>query len=160
MSTPTAPDPRYFWEDLSPGLTMEFGPVAVTAEAIIDFARQFDPQPFHLSEEAGRASLFGGLSASGWHTAAMTMKLMCDGFILDSASLGSPGLESLKWSKPVLAGDELRARMLVLETRPMNSKPHVGLVRSRWETINQRGEVVMTIESWAMYRRRVVGGAA
>lgn len=153
--TSTRPHPpRYHWEDFTPGLTMEFGPVQVHADAIVDFARQFDPQPFHLSEEAGRASLFGGLAASGWHTAALTMRLMCDGFLNDSSSLGSPGLDSLKWSRPVRAGDALRARMTVLDSRPMNSKPHVGLVRTRWETLNQHDEVVMTIESWAMFGRR------
>ena len=155
MSTPT-----YFWEDFTPGLVKTFGPVQVERQAIIDFARQFDPQPFHLSEEAGKASLFGGLAASGWHTAALTMRLMCDGFLLDSSSLGSPGLDSLKWHKPVLAGDQLTARMTVLASRPMNSKPHVGLVQTRWETLNQRGEVVMTIESWAMFRRRTPGEPA
>ena len=150
----------YYWEDFTPGLTREFGPVAVEADAIVDFARQFDPQPFHLSEEAGRASLFGGLAASGWHTASLTMRLMCDGFLNHSASLGSPGLDSLKWLKPVLAGDQLRARMTVLDARPMKSKPHVGLVQTRWETVNQRDEVVMAIESWGMFGRRTPGAPA
>ena len=109
--------------------------------------------PF-LSEEAGKASLFGGLAASGWHTASMVMRMMCDGFLLDSSSLGSPGLEGLKWIKPVMVGDQLRARMIVLGSRPMKSKPHVGLVNTRWEAVNQHDEVVMTIESWAMFRRR------
>ncbi|TAL20099.1 MAG: MaoC family dehydratase [Aquabacterium sp.] len=154
MSDPTY---EFYWEDFTTGFVREFGPVTVEADAIVDFARQFDPQPFHLSEEAGRASLFGGLAASGWHTASLTMRLMCDGIINKSASLGSPGLEGLKWLKPVLAGDQLRARMIVLGSRPMNSKPHVGLVHTRWETLNQRDELVMTIESWAMFRRRTPG---
>ncbi|TAK87786.1 MAG: MaoC family dehydratase [Aquabacterium sp.] len=154
MSDPTY---EFYWEDFTTGFVREFGPVTVEAAAIVDFARQFDPQPFHLSEEAGRASLFGGLAASGWHTASLTMRLMCDGIINKSASLGSPGLEGLKWLKPVLAGDQLRARMIVLGSRPMNSKPHVGLVHTRWETLNQRDELVMTIESWAMFRRRTPG---
>ncbi|NBD21801.1 dehydratase [Aquabacterium fontiphilum] len=136
---------------------MTFGPRRIERDEVIDFARQFDPQPFHLSEEAGKASLFGGLAASGWHTAGIVMRLMCDGFLLDSSSLGSPGLESLRWLKPVLVGDELRARMTVLASRPMKSKPHVGLVQTRWEAINQRDEVVMTIESWAMFGRRTPG---
>jgi acyl dehydratase len=84
----------------------------------------------------------------------MVMRLMCDGFILDSSSLGSPGLEGLKWLKPVMVGDDLRARLRVLETRPMKSRPHVGLVHSIWEAINQRDELVMTIDSWAMFGRR------
>jgi len=152
-----APEPRWWWEDFTPGMSMTFGPKRVDKDEVIDFARKFDPQPFHLSEEAGKASLFGGLAASGWHTAGMVMRLMCDGFLLDSSSLGSPGLESLKWNKPVLVGDEIRACMTVLATRAMNSKPAVGLVQTRWEALNQRDEVVMTIESWAMFRRRHPG---
>lgn len=146
--------PRWHWEDFHEGLTMEFGPKLVDHDEVIAFASAFDPQPFHLSEEAGKASLFGGLAASGWHTASMVMRLMCDGFILDSSSLGSPGLEGLKWLKPVMVGDALRARLRVLETRPMKSRPHVGLVHSMWEAVNQRDELVMTIDSWAMFGRR------
>jgi acyl dehydratase len=163
MSTPapTAPrEIRWYWEDFFEGQTMEFGPKKVEREEVIRFATEFDPQPFHLSEEAGKASLFGGLAASGWHTASMVMRLMCDGFILNSSSLGSPGLESLKWLKPVMVGDEIRARLHVLSKRPMKSKPHVGLVQNLWEVVNQRDEVVMTIESWAMYGRREVAPPA
>jgi acyl dehydratase len=156
-ASPEDRTPRWYWEDLTEGLSMTFGPKKVERDEIIRFATEFDPQPFHLSEEGGKASLFGGLAASGWHTASMLMRLMCDGFLLDSSSLGSPGLEGLKWLKPVLAGDDIRARMLVLETRPMKSKPHVGLIRSVWEAINQRDEVVMTVESWSMYGRREPG---
>lgn len=145
---------HWHWEDFHEGMSMTFGPKLVDRDEVIRFATDFDPQPFHLSEEAGKASLFGGLAASGWHTAGMVMRLMCDGFLLDSSSLGSPGLDSLKWLKPVMVGDALRARMTVLGTRPMKSKPHVGLVQTRWEAINQRDEVVMVIESWAMFRRR------
>ncbi|MGC4060541.1 MAG: MaoC family dehydratase [Aquabacterium sp.] len=159
MSTPAPDAPRdirWYWEDFFDGQMMEFGPKKVEREEVIRFATDFDPQPFHLSEEAGKASLFGGLAASGWHTASMVMRMMCDGFILNSSSLGSPGLESLKWLKPVMVGDEIRARLRVLGKRPMKSKPHVGLVHNLWEVVNQRDEVVMTIESWAMYGRREV----
>ena len=140
------PEGTHVWQRV-PYDPDDYGPVD-------DFATDFDPQPFHLSEEAGKASLFGGLAASGWHTAGMVMRMMCDGFLLDSSSLGSPGLEGLKWIKPVMVGDQLRARMIVLGSRPMKSKPHVGLVNTRWEAVNQHDEVVMTIESWAMFRRR------
>ncbi|RZL11866.1 MAG: MaoC family dehydratase [Rubrivivax sp.] len=150
----TTASPRWCWEDLTTDLQLSFGPKRVDRDEVIDFARQFDPQPFHLSEEAGKASLFGGLAASGWHTCGMVMKLMCDGFILDSSSLGSPGLENLKWLKPVMVGDELTARLTVLDRRPMKSRADVGLTRSLWEALNQRGEVVLTIDSWAMFRRR------
>ncbi|MGH6649427.1 MaoC family dehydratase [Aquabacterium sp.] len=145
---------QWHWEDFKDGLVMEFGPKRVERDEVIRFATEFDPQPFHLSEEAGKASLFGGLAASGWHTAGMVMRLMCDGFLNKSSSLGSPGLDSLKWQRPVMVGDELRARLTVLGSRPMNSKPKVGLVQTRWEALNQRNEVVMTIESWAMFGRR------
>ena len=120
----------------------------------MDFARKFDPQPFHLSEEAGKASLFGGLCASGWHTCAMTMRMMCDEFLLETASLGSPGLENILWLKPVRPGDTLRVRSVVLEARPLESKPHVGLVKVRWETLNQNNEEVAQMEGYGMYRRR------
>jgi len=148
------PDIRWHWEDIQEGLCLTFGPKRVTRDEVIRFAAEFDPQPFHLSEEAGKASLFGGLAASGWHTAGIVMRLMCDGFLLQSSSLGSPGLDSLRWLRPVMVGDEVRARMTVLAKRPMRSKPHVGLVQTRWEALNQRDEVVMTIESWAMFGRR------
>jgi acyl dehydratase len=148
------PVPRWHWEDFTEGLSMTFGPKEVTRDEVIAFARDFDPQPFHLDEEAGEASLFGGLAASGWHTAGIVMRLMCDGFLLDSSSLGSPGLDTLKWLKPVLVGDQLRARMTVLASRPMKSRAHVGLVQTRWEALNQRDEIVMLIESWAMFGRR------
>jgi acyl dehydratase len=154
MTAPTPIPPRWQWEDFTEGLSLTFGPKRVEREDIVRFAGEFDPQPFHLDEEAGRASLFGGLAASGWHTAAMVMRLMCDGFLLDSSSLGSPGLDSLRWIRPVMAGDELLARMTVLGSRPMKSKPNVGLVHTRWEAINQHNKVVMEIESWGMFGRR------
>ena len=123
--------------------------------AIVDyFARQFDPQPFHLSEEAGKHSLFGGLCASGWHTCALAMRMMCDSYLLESASLGSPGLENIRWLKPVRPGDTLHVRSVVLEARPMDSKPHVGLLRTRWEMLNQNNEEVMQMEGYGMFRRR------
>lgn len=145
---------KYYWEDFPVGKIREFGAYTVTAEEIMDFARKFDPQPFHLSEEAGKASLFGGLCASGWHTCAMTMRMMCDEFLLETASLGSPGLENIRWLKPVRPGDTLRVRSVVLEARPMESKPHVGLVKVRWETLNQNNEEVAQMEGYGMYRRR------
>jgi acyl dehydratase len=145
---------KYYWEDFPVGKIREFGGITVTTEEIIDFARKFDPQPFHLSEEGGKASLFGGLCASGWHTCAITMRMMCDEFLLETASLGSPGLENIRWLKPVRPGDTLRVRSVVLEARPMESKPHIGLVKVRWETLNQNNEEVAQMEGYGMYRRR------
>ena len=158
----TARIPRLYWEDFPAGSVREFGNQTVNREAIIAFAREFDPQPFHVDEDAGRNSLFGSLCASGWHTCCMAMRMMCDEYLLESASLGSPGLENLKWLKPVYPGDTLRVRLQVVEARPMASKPHVGLVRSRWEVLNQRTEAVLTMEGWGMFARRpnnATGGA-
>lgn len=148
---------KYYWEDFPVGKVSEFGHMTVSAEEIIDFAGKFDPQPFHLSEEGGKNSLFGGLCASGWHTCAMAMRMMCDGYILESASLGSPGLENIRWLKPVRPGDTLHVRSVVLEARPMDSKPHVGLLRVRTEVLNQHNEEVMQMEGYGMYRRRNPG---
>jgi len=153
---PDAPDarPRLYWEDFAVGSTREFGPMTVTRGAAIDFARRWDPQPFHLDDAAAEASLFGRLCVSGWHTCAMAMRMMCDAYLLDTASLGSPGLDSLKWLKPVYPGDTLRGRLTVLQARPMNSKPEVGLAFSRWQLFNQHGEAVLQMEGWGMFRRR------
>ncbi len=158
---PTSPPARrpirWWWEDFVPGTVREFGGVTVTREAVIAFARDFDPQPFRLDDAAAEASLFGRLAASGWHTCAIAMRMMCDDYLLDSSSLGSPGLDSLRWVKPVYPGDTLRGRLEVLEARPMASRPDVGLVRSQWVVTNQRGETVLTMEGWGMFRRRPAG---
>lgn len=145
---------KYYWEDMAVGTVRELGTVSVTAEAIKDFARQFDPQPFHLDEEAGRHSIFGALCASGWHTCALAMKLTVENFLREAASMGSPGLESLRWLKPVYAGDTLRLQQSVIESRALRSRPDIGLVRSRWEMFNQGGDKVMQMEGYGMFRRR------
>lgn len=152
--------PTLYWEDFAPGTVREFGGHTLTREEIVRFAGEFDPQPFHLDEEAGRASLFGGLAASGWHTCALMMRMMCDAYLLDSASLGSPGLDAIRWLKPVLVGDTLSVRMEILEARPMNSRPTIGLVRARWTVLNQRGEAVLTTEGSNMFQRRPAEGDA
>ncbi len=150
---------KYYWEDFAAGTVREFGNKLVTREEVIRFASEFDPQPFHLSDEAAAAHpLFGRLAASGWHTCSMVMRMMCDGYLLDSASLGSPGLENIKWLRPVYPGDVLHVRSTVAEARPMNSKPHVGLVRTNWEVFARRpsgeDDLVLTMEGWGMFRRR------
>ncbi len=145
---------RWYWEDFPVGQVREFGACEVTREAVIGFASQFDPQPFHLDDAAAEASLLGRLSASGWHTCAMAMRMMCDDYLLASSSLGSPGLDTLRWKKPVHPGDVLSMRLTVLQARPMASRPTVGLVQSRWEVLNQAGETVLTMEGWGMFGRR------
>jgi acyl dehydratase len=145
---------RYYWEDLQPGGTRDLGTVTLSAEQIKDFARQFDPQPFHLDEEAGRRSIFGNLCASGWHTAALAMKLTVENFLSEAASMGSPGVENLRWLKPVYSGDTLRLEQTVLESRPLRTRADTGLVRSRWNMYNQDGDKVLQMEGYGMFRRR------
>jgi acyl dehydratase len=138
---------------------LRLGHTRVTREAVLDFATQFDPQPFHLDDAAAEASLFGRLAASGWHTCALMMRLICDAYLNDSAGLGSPGIENLRWLKPVYPDDVLTGEMEVLESRPMNSKPHVGLVLSRWQAANQDGVPVLAMQGWGMFLRRHPGAA-
>ena len=144
----------YYWEDMLPGSVRDLGTITPTREEIIAFASQFDPQPFHLDDEAAKASVFGSLCASGWHTCAMAMRLMVTNFLHESSSLGSPGLENLQWKKPVLPNDTLRLQHKILASRPMQSKPDVGLVRTQWEMHNQHGDLVLHMEGWGMFRRR------
>ena len=147
-------EPSLYWEDFREGQVLEFGGVEVKRDDIVRFASEFDPQPFHMDDAAGRGTMFGGLIASGWHTAAMSMRMMCDGYLLRASSLGSPGIESLKWLQPVRPGDTLRVRLTVLEARPLKSKPGVGLVKMRHEVLNQRGEVVMEMQGYGMFGMR------
>jgi len=149
--------PRYYWEDFELGQVREFGRCEVTREAVLEFAGRYDPQPFHLDDAAAAQSLFGRLAASGWHTAAMAMRMMCDGYLLESASLGSPGVEKLVWPAPVFPGDVLTMRSTVLESRPSASRPEIGLVRNRSEVLNQHGQVVLSMEGVGFFRKRDAG---
>lgn len=144
---------RYF-EDFKPGEVVDLGSHTITRDEIIAFARQFDPQIFHVDEEAARGTIFGGLIASGWHTGSLVMRLFCDGVIVDSASLGSPGIDEMRWIKPVRPGDTLSLRMTVTECVPSRSKPDRGIVRSLLELSNQHGEVVVSIKGMNLMRRR------
>ncbi|WP_274426550.1 MaoC family dehydratase [Chelativorans sp. YIM 93263] len=151
---------RWAYEDLTEGTVIDLGLHTVTKEEIVEFASAFDPQPMHLDEEAGGASLLGGLAASGWHTAAVFMRMMCEAFILDSTSQGSPGINELRWKRPVLAGDTLSGRSTVLARRPLKSRPGMGLVTFRHRVSNQRGEAVMDIENPILFRLRENGAPA
>jgi acyl dehydratase len=115
-------------EDFAPGQAFALGPRAITADEILDFAREFDPQPFHLDEEAARKSLLGGLAASGWHTTCLITRLMCDAVLAGSAVLGSCGMDEVKWLKPVLAGDVLRGAMRITGARASHSRPGIGIL--------------------------------
>jgi acyl dehydratase len=148
---------KYYWEDFKVGDSAPLGERVVDKAEMIAFATAFDPQPFHIDEEAARASMYGGLIASGWHTVAMVMRMMVDSYLNDSASLGSPGVDNVRWLKPVRPGDRIRARREVMETRASQSRPDMGLVRSRWEVFNQDDELVMTMEGLGMFKRRHPG---
>lgn len=148
--------PLYHFEDFSPGRIFALGPQTVTAAAIIAFAKEFDPQPMHLSEEAGRASILGGLAASGWHTSSVVMRMMIDSYLLDAASEGAPGIDRMEWKRPVLAGDTLSGRSTVLEARPLRSRPGIGVIKFRHEVENQRGDLVCRSENPIMFRMRPV----
>jgi acyl dehydratase len=143
-----------FWEDLQPGSVRDLGTVTPSVQDIKEFAEQFDPQPFHLDEAAGLRSIFGGLCASGWHTCAMAMKLTVDNFLNQSSSMGSPGLENLRWLKPVYPEDTLRLTHTITESRGLRKRTDIGLVRSSWDMTNQHGEKVLHMEGYGMFRRR------
>ncbi|KFB09482.1 MaoC family dehydratase [Nitratireductor basaltis] len=142
------------FEDFEQGAEIDLGSREVSAEEIVEFASEFDPQPMHLNEESGRASLLGGLAASGWHTNAIFMRMMCDAFLLSSSSQGSPGIETLKWKKPVMAGDILSGRSTVIAKRELKSRPELGMVTLRHELRNQHGEVVLQLQNPIMFRKR------
>lgn len=147
---------KWAFEDFEEGGTITLGTKTVTAAEIIEFASEFDPQPMHLDEEAGKASILGGLAASGWHTCCMFMRMMCDGFLLDSTSQGSPGLDYVRWKKPVLAGDTLTGRSRTIDKRVSKSRPGLGFVTVQSELLNQRGEVVLELQNTGMFLTREV----
>ena len=142
------------FEDYDPDAVFEYGDVRVTEAEIIEFARRYDPQDMHVDPEAAARGRFGGLVASGWHTAAMTMRLVAENFLPKAASLASPGIDELRWLKPVRPGDVLRIRVTVLEATPSRSRPDRGTVRSLVETLNQDGDVVMSMKPMNIIRRR------
>ncbi|HSV36263.1 MAG TPA: MaoC family dehydratase [Ramlibacter sp.] len=145
---------KYYWEDLAPGSVRDLGTVTPSIEEMLDFAEQFDPQPFHVDEAAGRRSIYGNLCASGWHTCSLAMRLTVENFLNDSSSMGSPGLESLRWLKPVYPGDTLRLKHTITESRALRKRTDIGLIRSNWEMFNQNGEKVLQMEGYGMFRRR------
>ena len=150
---------RYF-EDFVEGQTLDLGSTEFTERGIIAFASEFDPQPMHTDPEAARSSVYGGLIASGWQTATSYMRLLVDSVMRDSRSIGSPGIDNLRWLKPVRPGDTLRGRFTVLDTKPSRSRPDWGIVRSRGEMLNQHGEVVMQVEAVNFFGRRAAGSEA
>jgi acyl dehydratase len=144
----------HYFEDFGAGQVLELGSRTVTEDEIIEFARQFDPQPFHVDPEAAAESVFGGLIASGWHTGAMWMRLYVDNMLGSASAQGSPGIEELRWLAPVRPGDTLHGRLTVLETTPSERRPDRGTVRIRGEMVNQDGVTVMSMISRGHFGRR------
>ncbi len=143
-----------FFEDFAVGDVAAYGSQSVSAEDIIAFARTFDAQDFHIDAEAAISTFAGGLIGSGWHTASLMMRMMADGFLLDSAGMGAPGIDELKWLRPVKVGDALSVRHTVLEVKESRSRPDIGLVRFCFEVLNQRQEVVQEVRNWIIFGRR------
>jgi acyl dehydratase len=144
----------HYFEDFPVGRVIELDGPTLSAESIVEFAGRYDPQPFHVDPEAAKESIFGGLIASGWQTVGLCMRMICDSYLLNSASLGSPGVNEVRWLKPVRPGDRIRLRMTVLEAKPSTSKPDRGTVLHRWEVFNQSGDLVMRMEGYGMFKRR------
>jgi acyl dehydratase len=144
-----------YFEDLELDVERDFGTYEVTREEVIEFARKYDPQPFHLSDEAAAKTHFGRMSASGWHTAAMTMAVIARKVVNEEqAGLGSPGIDELRWKKPVYPGDTLHVRGKIIEKTPSRSRPEMGSFRTETTVTNQNGETVMTFQSIVLIRRR------
>lgn len=147
---------RYF-EDFVAGAVNEYGALPVSQDDILAFARRFDAQDFHIDPENAKSSFVGSLIGSGWHSCALLMRLVAEGFLLDATSMGSPGIEEVKWLRPVKPGDVLTLRWTAVETKESRSRPEMGLVKFRLELINQRGEPVVEQNNWIMFGRRGSG---
>jgi acyl dehydratase len=157
LATFTNPlDNRYF-EDYPVGAVFEFGSAVLTEAEIIEFALRFDAQSFHVDPTSAQRSVYGGLIASGWHTGSIMMRLLVEHFISTVASMGSPGIDALRWPRPVRAGDELRLRVTILESRLSNSKPDRGIVKYLVEVLNQLNEVVMEARTLSFIGCRAAG---
>jgi acyl dehydratase len=146
--------PELYLDDLRPGQTFALGRRNIAREEIVDFAKAWDPQPFHLDDEAAGASIYGRLIASGWHTVCIFMRLFADGLLHRTAAIGAPGIDELRWLKPVCPGDTLDAGAEILEVRPSRSRPDRGIARIRCVVRNQQGDEVLTMISLSMFLRR------
>jgi acyl dehydratase len=146
--------PKFCWEDFKPGAVTEYGPRRVTREEIVAFAAEFDPQPMHLDETAASATLLGGLGASGWHMCCLLMRMISDGYLLDTSSMGAPGVEEVRWLAPLRPGEEIRIRTTVMETRASKSRPGMGLTKFLFEMLDSAGTPLMTMTTTQMLGRR------
>ncbi len=143
-----------YLEDFAAGQEYDLGSRTLDEAAIVDFATEYDPQPFHVDADAAQQSIYGGLIASGWQTCGVYMRLLCDGFLLRVNGMGSPGVDELRWLGPVRPGDTLSAKLLIEDVRPSKSKPDRGIVMTAGEVRNQDGDLVLTLKSPLMVRRR------
>jgi len=148
------------FEDMEVGSVSECGEHTFTHDEIVQFAQQFDPQPFHIDDAAAAASPYGGLIASGWHTCSVMMGLLVRNAFAGSTSMGSPGIDDIRWLKPVRVGDTIRMTNSILDKRVSSSKPDRGIVSTEWTGINQHGETVITVRSKALFGLRHPGAAA
>src|SRR3954469_5693518 len=146
--------PQFHWEDFTPGRVFEHGPRRLPRDEMIAFAAEFDPQPMHLDAAAAEQTMLGGLAASGWYLCCILMRMSTDAFVLDSSSMGAPGVDEVRWLLPVRPDDELSLRATVLDTRASKSRPEMGFVRFEFELFNARGQRVMTLTTSLMMGRR------
>lgn len=149
--------PKLHWEDFKPGAVAIYGPRLVTREEIVAFAAEFDPQPMHLDETAASATLLGGLGASGWHSCCLLMRIIADGFLLDSTSMGGPGVEEVRWLAPLRPGTNIRIRSTVLDARASKSRPEMGLVKFNFEILDDADTALTTLITSLMFGRRQSG---
>ncbi len=149
--------PKLHWEDFKPGAVAVYGPRLVTREEIVAFAAEFDPQPMHLDEAAGSATMLGGLGASGWHICCLLMRMIADGFLLDSTSMGSPGIDEMRWLKPLRPGTAIRVRATVLESRPSSSRSAMGLTKFRYDVLDDADTTLAEMTTTSMFVRRQPG---
>lgn len=145
---------KIYFEDFTVGHVAEYGDKLVTAEEIKEFAVDFDPQPMHIDEEAAKQTLVGGLCASGWHSCCMMMRIVADGYLLNSSSMGAPGVEEIRWLAPIRPGYRLRVKVTILDKRESNSRPDMGFVRTKFEVLTATGECVMYSITGLMFGRR------
>ena len=152
--------PKLYWEDFQPGAVAVYGPRLVTREEIVAFAAEFDPQPMHLDEAAASATMLGGLGASGWHMCCLFMRIIADGFVLNSSSMGGPGVEEVRWLAPLRPGTQIRVRATVVEARASKSRPEMGLVKFSYEMLDDADTPLMLLTTTQMFGRRQPGQAA
>lgn len=150
----TVPYKERYFEDFRPGEVTEFGDYLVTEQEIVEFATRYDPQPFHIDRAAAADSIFGDLIASGWMTGSIMMRLLVDHFISPASSMGSPGVDEVRWHRPVRPGDRLRVRLTVIEAKRSQSKPDRGIVRVQQEMLNQHGDTVMSLRGMSLAKCR------